>query len=698
MLHFARFVPVLVLLIRHISAQQAGETGDNVEFAPPMAIGHCTKSGGCKIEDANATLDANWRWVYAVQCQGGGPCYSAGNCFTSDAWDPSHCPDGKTCAAKCALGGVNAHKYISTYGVTPIPGGLELKFVTGQNIGSRLYVSQGANYMPFKLKNREFTFDVDASALPCGLNGAVYFVEMKADGGKGGSNLAGAKFGTGYCDAQCPYDVKFIEGEANIEGWSIKRPHGTMGACCAEMDIWEANRAAAAYTAHPCAIEGMHVCQGLKCGEGHERYRGLCDKDGCDYNSYRLGSQHFLGAGQDFAVDTSRPITVVTQFMTSDGTDSGDLTEIRRLYMQNGKVLKNSAATILGSSAGNSLTDDLCKAQKSAFDDPNDFAAKGGLKQMGEALERGMVLVLSLWDDKLTGMEWLDSRSDKGEETSLGAARGPCIPNAGQPEVLRSQHGDASVRYTNFMYGEIDSTYLVEASVKPDHVAKDGASYYGNRLSHYASGRPSQTGSASIPSAPASWSPSQAANPAGDSQSTSSLCGKEYELCSSGRIGPKCCNAGCTCQPRFWSTSQCIPDSGRKACPATAQGLHVDNHGVTHAPYQVSSEGRVFSGWIFFFLAIQTCCICILAPYTWRKARHALNIGKNGAVRPSTATVTNVNDEPTFKHNPPTVSMIANTGGGLQDSPIDHGHHKQSRLSWLSSYRQNMSPTKADEV
>lgn len=691
-MHYASFASAFSLLICLAGAQRAGETGDNVEFPPPMAIAHCTKAGGCKIDDANATLDANWRWIYAVQCQGDGPCYSAGNCFTSDAWDPSHCPDAKTCAAKCALGGVNSQKYISTYGVTPIPGGLRLKFVTGQNIGSRLYVSQGTGYMPFKLKNREFTFDVDASALPCGLNGAVYFVEMNADGGKGGSNLAGAKFGTGYCDAQCPYDVKFIDGEANIEGWSTMRPHGNMGACCAEMDIWEANSAAAAYTAHPCAIEGMHVCQGLNCGQGHERYNGVCDKDGCDYNSYRLGSQHFLGAGQDFAVDTSQPITVVTQFMTSDGTDTGDLTEIRRLYMQNGKVLKNSAATMLGSSAGNSLTDGLCKAQKSVFGDPNDFAAKGGLKQMGEALDRGMVLVLSLWDDKLTHMDWLDSKSGKGDESASGGARGPCTPSEGQPEVLRSRHGDASVEYTNFMYGEIDSTYLVEASVKPDHVAKDRTSYYANRLSQFASGKPQQAGSASMPSTPVSWSPSHTATQAGRSKTISSSCGKEYELCSSSRTGAKCCNVGCTCQPRFWSTSQCIPDKGRKDCPASTQALHLDNDGARGA----SSEGSIFAGWVFFFLAIQTCFVCIVAPYMWRKARHALNIGKNGAVRPSTAT--EGRDEATLRNNPPTISMIANRGGGLQDSPAIAAPQRQSRLSWLPSIRRSTSPPKADEV
>jgi cellulose 1,4-beta-cellobiosidase len=37
---------------------------------------------------------------------------------------------------------------------------------------------------------------------------------MDADGGmaKYASNKAGAKYGTGYCDAQCPQDLKFING------------------------------------------------------------------------------------------------------------------------------------------------------------------------------------------------------------------------------------------------------------------------------------------------------------------------------------------------------------------------------------------------------------------------------------------------------------------------------------------------------
>ena len=56
------------------------------------------------------------------------------------------------------------------------------------------------------------------SQLPCGLNGAVYFSQMDADGGVGRfpTNKAGAKYGTGYCDSQCPQDIKFISGNVCI--------------------------------------------------------------------------------------------------------------------------------------------------------------------------------------------------------------------------------------------------------------------------------------------------------------------------------------------------------------------------------------------------------------------------------------------------------------------------------------------------
>ena len=112
-------------------------------------------------------------------------------------------------------------------------------------------------------------------------------------------------------------------------------------------------------------------------------------------------------------------MTVVTQFITSDGTDNGDLVEMRRLYVQDGKVVQNSfsdvngkqcirqliilvfcfiffaclvcrvlltkaiffqPSNVLGVDSVDSITDNMCRQSKSAFNDIDDFSKKGGMK------------------------------------------------------------------------------------------------------------------------------------------------------------------------------------------------------------------------------------------------------------------------------------------------------------------------------
>lgn len=162
-----------------------------------------------------------------------------------------------------------------------------------------------------------------------------------------------------------------------------------------EMDIWEANSISQAMTTHTCSTKGLYKCEGADCGdiETDERYDGVCDKDGCDLAPYRSGNTNFFGAGSDFSVDSSKKMTVVTQFITEDGTDDGDLKEIRRLFVQDGKVIDTPDATYNGESY-NSITDDFCTAQKKVFNETNDNLAKGGIKGMGEAMDRGMVLIM----------------------------------------------------------------------------------------------------------------------------------------------------------------------------------------------------------------------------------------------------------------------------------------------------------------
>ena len=141
----------------------------------------------------------------------------------------------------------------------------------------------------FRLKNKEFTFDVDVSELGCGINGALYFVEMEEDGGlKYPGNKAGPNYGTGYCDAQCPHDIKWINGEPNMEDWETgsdaNSGMGKYGTCCYELDIWEANSMASAYTNHPCGnIQGevshfgkpMFVCLSVVSGFVYNTSRNL---------------------------------------------------------------------------------------------------------------------------------------------------------------------------------------------------------------------------------------------------------------------------------------------------------------------------------------------------------------------------------------------------------------------------------------
>ena len=190
-----------------VNGQQVGTS--TAETHPSLSVSKCTEGGACTASTQSIVLDANWRWVHNV----GG--YT--NCYTGNTWDATLCPDAATCAKNCAVDGAD---YEGTYGISTSGDAVTLGFVTASstgtnNVGSRVYLLENTNtYQTFNLLNQEFTFDVDVSNLPCGLNGALYFSQMDADGGKKRfpTNAAGAGYGTGYCDSQCPQDLKFIDG------------------------------------------------------------------------------------------------------------------------------------------------------------------------------------------------------------------------------------------------------------------------------------------------------------------------------------------------------------------------------------------------------------------------------------------------------------------------------------------------------
>lgn len=188
-------------------AQQVGTL--TTETHPSLPIQSCSAGGSCTTLNTKIVIDANWRWTHSTS--------GSTNCYTGNTWNAQLCPDDVTCAANCALDGAD---YSGVYGITTSGSALKMNFVTkgaNTNVGSRVYLmdTDDTHYKIFKLKGQEFTFDVDVSNMPCGLNGALYFSEMDADGGmaKYPTNKAGAKYGTGYCDSQCPHDIKFINGQ-----------------------------------------------------------------------------------------------------------------------------------------------------------------------------------------------------------------------------------------------------------------------------------------------------------------------------------------------------------------------------------------------------------------------------------------------------------------------------------------------------
>jgi len=473
---------ILMSALGFTNGQQGGYLEQ--EEKPTITLKECTIAGGCTSKQAKLTLDANWRWIHSTS--------GYDNCYTGNKWDSQFCSDPVQCAQNCVLEGVTKDKYENTYGIKQVQDGVQLRFVSeheyGVNVGSRLYVmDDNDDYLMVYLKNREFSFEVDVSELMCGMNGAMYFSEMQANGGKGlGRNQAGAKYGTGYCDAQCPHDIKFIDGEANVIDWvpnpndkSNNMGRGKYGACCAEMDIWEANSMATAYTPHTCSVEKLYRCEGIECGDNDkgQRYDGVCDKDGCDINPYRMGNTNFYGRGPEYAVNTLKPMTVVTQFLTTDGTDSGDLSEIRRFYVQDDMIIHSPPSTILGADDTDSITDGFCDAKKDLFGDVKDYQELGGMKGMGESLDRGHVMIFSLWDDVEVNMLWLDSAYPLDKpETDPGIKRGDCPGGVeSTPTYLRKTYPNGYVTFKNAAVGEIGSTLLQPDPNAPTPVPAPGS-------------------------------------------------------------------------------------------------------------------------------------------------------------------------------------------------------------------------------
>lgn len=163
-----------------------------------------------------------------------------------------------------------------------------------------------------------------------------------------------------------PIVVGLIDWRPNPNDLSNNMCIGKYGSCCSEMYIWDANSMATAFMPHTCGVEGkwkkvyslfrsfkclacvltcyapIHPSIHLFCHtfvssycvsflmrflhyrpvqvQGHrlwwqwkgQWYDGVCDKDGCDINTYSMGNPNFYGRWPQYTVHTTKPMKVVT--------------------------------------------------------------------------------------------------------------------------------------------------------------------------------------------------------------------------------------------------------------------------------------------------------------------------------------------------------------------------------------------------
>jgi len=204
----ARTLPfVALVLLGVVSAQSLGKSR---EVHPKLQTWKCTSRRGCVKQNSALVLDALGHPVHQLE-------NTSLNCGDwGNAPNITVCPDEETCAKNCIVEGISDY---SAYGITTNGGSLHMTQLNkeGAVVSPRVYLlaENERKYEMLQLTGNEFTFDVDISKLPCGMNGALYLSEMDKSGAKSKLNPGGAAYGAGYCDAQC-FTTPFINGIVSI--------------------------------------------------------------------------------------------------------------------------------------------------------------------------------------------------------------------------------------------------------------------------------------------------------------------------------------------------------------------------------------------------------------------------------------------------------------------------------------------------
>lgn len=323
----------------------------------------------------------------------------------------------------------------------------------GQDPNCGFYqIASNNAFTQFQLLNKRLEFDVDLSMAGCCCDLSLYFVGMPGvyKDSKGNLMLYDGPVGDFYCDANAWSSI--CGTDPNSGTFPSPPPGGITGGAadyvvCPEMDIIEANKSGIHITPHACNINdnggyfnqgsaGMYMkgdeftvdeigTSGLpkKITVNNKDYANcdksygdkLCDTDGRAIGNAGTGVKTIIPGstyGRGKNLDTTKPFHFAIQFKQS--TSNGyDTVELNVILSQNGNQIYSN---------------------RSIYENGNN---KWGQKMLA-TLKRGMVMVISYWQDKANTTAWLD-----------GGNPAQCTKFSTQDSCISSCSGDCPYNMQN---------------------------------------------------------------------------------------------------------------------------------------------------------------------------------------------------------------------------------------------------------
>jgi cellulose 1,4-beta-cellobiosidase len=247
----------------------------------------------------------------------------------------------------------------------------------------------------------EYTFDLEIRNVPPGYKARVSLHWMWGNGGKGKEkgDKAGARYGTGYCDATCDQGQRFVHGKANYDGW-VPSEHdptlgkGPLGACCAHFVLWEGNTESTDFGFSPCSPTWPHWCKTEKC-------RQKCFAPGCTWIPHGNRHKPFYGPGPTNTIDSTRKFSVVNQWFSQQTPLVAAILKTRAMYfIQDGKLFRSPPSDYRPNGKEFfTMNKQYCQKVVSEFKNGKWWKRSGKWWQRGYGHNYPMVPVFSLFRD-----------------------------------------------------------------------------------------------------------------------------------------------------------------------------------------------------------------------------------------------------------------------------------------------------------